>query len=177
MISCTDEKFRLYQEFVAGELMKGNASEKLFWGSMLWTQSWIMNKWKQGKIILGYRNSISKDPEPKRIWHIGKNWKQESGPETGKPGENESWHWGLVTPQSSRTTSSRTKDVGFYLQWDTIEGLVRIEMYTNLLIKDCDYKINSIKDGRVLRYVYKFFDIPCFRKWSLIFLPLSVGRA
>ena len=79
---------------------------------------------------------------------------------------------GLVTPQSSRT-----KDVGFYLQGDTIERLVRIEMDTHLLIKDCDYNINSIKNGRVLRYVYRFFDIPCFRKWSLIFLSLNVGRA
>lgn len=177
MISCTDEKFWLYQEFVAGELMKGNASEKLFWGSILWTQSWIMNKWKQGKIILGYRNSISKDPEPKRIWHIGKNWKQESVARDQKTREKWKMTLGVVTPQSSRTSLSKTKDLGFYLQWDTIEGLVRTEMYTDLLIKDCDYKINSIKDGRILRYVYKFFDIPCFRKWSLIFLPLSVGRA
>ena len=137
---------------------------------------WISESMR--KIILGYRNSMCKGPEPKGIWNSGGTESKNLCPEDRELGKNR-WYW---RGWGELATSSRTKDAWFFIftsmryHWKVNKNRdVNRFLCKRLWLQ----YIESIKEGSVvvLKYVYKFFATPCFVKWSLILLPLSVEWA
>lgn len=88
MISHTDEKKRLQQELIAGELMKvmGQRSSSKEASFRLRTEQWVSES--KRKIISGYRDNMCKGPEPKGMWHIRGTESKRAWPEVREPEEN-----------------------------------------------------------------------------------------